>query len=92
MQCDQPDETKISQIGVRSAYRAASFQKTRNMTGIVNAGEWASRVSADPYQFVIEPSGRKYVCARAVTRCVISAICFNGFMSNSTPKPERSLG
>ena len=43
------------------------------------------------YQFVIDPSGRKYVCARFVTGCVISAICFNCFMSSSTPRPGRSF-
>src|SRR5205809_900847 len=31
------------------------------------------------YQFVIDPSGRKYVWARSVTRCVISVISFRGF-------------
>src|SRR4051794_22636301 len=44
------------------------------------------------YQFVMEPSGRKYVCARAVTGCVISAISFSCFLSSSTPSPGRSFG
>src|SRR5439155_3065823 len=44
------------------------------------------------YQFVIEPSGRKYVCARLVTGCVTSEIIFNCFISNSTPSPGRSFG
>lgn len=43
------------------------------------------------YQLVIDPSGRKYVCARFATGCVISAICVNCFMSSSTPRPGRSF-
>ncbi len=44
------------------------------------------------YQFVMEPSGRKYVCARFVMRSLISAICCSGLKSTSTPRPGRSLG
>ena len=56
---------------------------------------WPSNSEAEKslaYQFVIEPSGRKYVCARFVTGCAISAICFNCAMSSSTPNPGRSFG
>src|SRR5215469_952199 len=44
------------------------------------------------YQLVIDPSGRKYVCARAVTGSVISAIWVSCLKSNSTPRPGLSLG
>ena len=43
------------------------------------------------YQFVIEPSGRKYVCARLLLGWVISPTNFNCFISNSTPSPGRSF-
>src|SRR5215472_16550609 len=45
-----------------------------------------------PYQFVIDPSGRKYVCARLVSYFVTSRICVSLLMSSSTPSPGRSLG
>ena len=49
-------------------------------------------ISRPSYQFVIDPSGRKYVCARAVTRSVHSATCFSFDISSSTPRPGRSFG
>src|SRR4051794_31710725 len=49
-------------------------------------------VLAESHQFVIDPSGRKYVWARAVTGSVISAICVRCFKSSSTPNPGRSFG
>jgi len=44
------------------------------------------------YQLVIDPSGRKYVCARLVSYFVTSRIGVSLFMSSSTPSPGLSLG
>ena len=44
------------------------------------------------YQFVIDPSGRKYVCARFVSYFVTSMIGVSLLISSSTPSPGLSLG
>ena len=50
------------------------------------------REGSDSYQFVIDPSGRKYVCARFVSYFDTSMICVSLLISNSTPSPGLSVG
>src|ERR1035438_7074908 len=56
-----------------------------------DAGPAGPVVRTRRHQLVMEPSGRKYVCARAVTGCVISVTSLRGFKSSSTPSPGRSF-
>src|SRR5438034_1874944 len=52
-----------------SAARAATFKQASRRSRFCQ-----SETFPQPYQFVIEPSGRKYVCARFVSYFVTSRI------------------
>src|SRR5439155_7871687 len=68
-----------------SAARAATFKQASRRSRFCQ-----SETFPQPYQFVIEPSGRKYVCARFVSYFVTSRIGVSLLISSSTPSPGLS--
>src|SRR4029077_5756658 len=77
-----------------SGAETGSHEKLVSAAGVQSKSSLRGRrdLPSAAYQFVMDPSGRKNVCARLVSYFVTSKIGFRLLMSSSTRSPGRSFG